>query len=89
MSGTMARQGGWVQLEQCDMCLAWNIAKMAKGGISCSTMREMHCFIEKPSAGVRNTQKWAVETPGHGDVKVAMERLLAMHRENPMAGCLP
>ena len=28
----MARQGGQVQLEQSDMCLALNMDKMAKGG---------------------------------------------------------
>jgi hypothetical protein len=34
MSATIAMQGGWVQLEQYDMGLAWNMAKMAKGGDS-------------------------------------------------------
>jgi len=34
MSGTMARQGGRVQLEQSDMCLALNMAKIPKGGFS-------------------------------------------------------
>ena len=32
MSATMARQGGRVQLEQSDMCLALNMTKMAKEG---------------------------------------------------------
>ena len=32
MSATVVRQGGQVQLEQSDMCLALNMAKMAKGG---------------------------------------------------------
>jgi len=34
MSATVVGQGGWVQLEQSDMCLALNMAKMAKGGFS-------------------------------------------------------
>jgi len=34
MSATMARQGGLVQLEQSDMRLALNMAKMAKCGFS-------------------------------------------------------
>jgi hypothetical protein len=34
MSASMARQGGRVQLEQSDMRLALNMAKMAKEGIS-------------------------------------------------------
>ena len=32
MSATMARQGGRVQLEQSDMCLALSVANMAKEG---------------------------------------------------------
>ena len=37
MSATMARQGGRVQLEQSNMRLALNMAKMAKGvrGVVC------------------------------------------------------
>jgi len=34
MSATMARQGGRVQLEQSDMCLAMDMAKMANGEFS-------------------------------------------------------
>jgi len=41
MSATMARQGGWVQLEQSNMRLALNIAKMAKGGFLNAAMKEM------------------------------------------------
>jgi len=40
MSATMARQGGWVQLEASNMRLALNMAKMAKGGISCAIIVE-------------------------------------------------
>jgi len=36
----MARQGGRVQLEQSDMRLALNMAKMAKGGFSRATVEE-------------------------------------------------
>jgi len=36
----MARQGGRVQLEQSDMRLASNIAKMAKEGIACAEIEE-------------------------------------------------
>jgi hypothetical protein len=36
----MGRQGDWVQLEQSDMCLALNVAKMAKGGISRGAIEE-------------------------------------------------
>jgi len=38
MSATMSRQGGWVQLEQSDMRLALNMAKMATGGFVHATI---------------------------------------------------
>jgi len=40
MSATMARQGGRVQLEQSDICLALNMAKMAKGWFSRAAIEE-------------------------------------------------
>jgi len=40
MSATMARQGGWVQLEQSNMRLVLNMAKMAKGGILRAAIEE-------------------------------------------------
>jgi hypothetical protein len=48
MSATMARQGGDVQLEQSDMRLALNMAKMAKGGFSRAAVEEMQYLIKKP-----------------------------------------
>jgi hypothetical protein len=36
----MARQGGWVQLEQSDMRLALNMTNMAKGGIPRAAIEE-------------------------------------------------
>jgi len=53
MSATMARQGGRVQLEQSDMHVALNMAKMAKEGILCAGMEEMKYLIKKPPAKVR------------------------------------
>ena len=44
MSATMARQGGRVQLQQSDVGLALNKAKMAKGGLSC-TAREQPKYL--------------------------------------------
>jgi len=40
MSATMVRQGGRVQLEQSDMRLALNMAKMVKGGFSRAAIDE-------------------------------------------------
>jgi len=74
MSATMARQGGWVQLEQSDMRLALNMAKMAKGGISCGAIEEMQQLIKKPRAEVREEMKRGVIFPRQNIVKAAIER---------------
>jgi len=89
MSATMARQEGRVQLEQSDMRLAVNMAKMAKGGFSRTAIEESQFLIKKPRAEVREEKKRGVEFPGHQDVKAATERHQAMLRENPTDGCLP
>jgi len=47
------------------MCLALNMAKMAKEGFSRSAIEEMKYLIKKPCAEVREEQKWGVEFPGH------------------------
>jgi len=74
MSATMARQGGWVQLEQSDMHQALNMAKMAKGGFSRTAIEERQLQIKKPQAGVREEKKRGVEFPAHYNVKAAMDR---------------
>jgi len=89
MSATMARQGGWVQLEQSDMHLALNMAKMAKWGFSRAPIEETQFLIKKPPVEVQEEKKWGVEYPGHKHVKVTMERHPAMLWENQMDGCLP
>jgi len=89
MSATMARQGGRVQLEQSDMHLALDVAKMSKEGLSRVTIEEMQFLIKRPCAEVREEKKWGVEFPGDRMVKAAIERHLAMLGQNQMAGCLP
>ena len=85
----MARQGGRVQLEQSDMRLALNIAKMPKEGVSCATIEETKYLIEKQCAKVREEKKRGVEFPGHNKVKAAIQRHPALVRQNQMSGCLP
>ena len=46
MSSTMARQGGWVQLEQSNMRLALYMSDLAKGGFSRATIEEMQYLID-------------------------------------------
>jgi len=89
MSATMARQGGQVQLEQLDMRLALNMAKMAKGGFSRAATEEMQYLIKKSRAEVREERKRGVEFPGHKKVMAAMERHPAIIHQNHTDGCLP
>jgi len=85
----MARQGGRVQLEQSNMRLALNMAKMAKEGFSHSAIEETKYLIKKPRAEVREEKKWGVEFPGQKKVKAAIQRHPAMLRQNQTSGCLP
>jgi hypothetical protein len=68
MSATMARQEGRAQLEQSDVRLALNMAKMAKGGFSHGTVEETQYLIKKPRAEVREQKKWGIEFPGYNKV---------------------
>jgi len=52
MSATTARQGGRVQLEQSDMRLALNMAKIAKRGFLSAGIEETQQLIKKPRAEV-------------------------------------
>jgi len=89
MSATMARQEGQEQLEQSDMPLAWNMARMATGGCLCAVIEETQCLIDEPLAEVREDKTWGVEFSGNAQVKAAMERHPAMVHENQMDGSLP
>jgi len=53
MSATVATQEGRVQLEQSDMRLALNMAKMAKAGFSRAAIEETQFLIKKPRAEVQ------------------------------------
>jgi len=89
MSATIARQGGRVQLEQSNMRLASNMAKMAKEGFSRATIEEMEHLIKKPCGEFRAEKKWDVELPGQSKVRAAIQRHPAMLRQNQTSGCLP
>jgi len=74
----MARQGDRVQLEQSNMHLIMNRAKMATGGFSCATWEETQQLINQPRAGVWKEKKWRVEYPGWKKVTAGIEKQLAM-----------
>jgi len=89
MSATMARQGGCVQLEQSDMRLVLNMAKMAKGEISCAMIEEKQYLVKIPYAEVWEDKKQDVKFPEHKTVKAAIERHPAMLRQNQTDVFLP
>jgi len=88
MSATMARQGGRVQLEQSNMRLALNMAKMAKEGFSRAAIEETKYLIKVPRAEVREEKMRGVEFPGYNMVKAAIQRHPAMLCQNQTSGCL-
>jgi len=89
MPATMVRYGGRVQIEQSDMPLTLNTAKMAIWGFLRTTIDETQQQIKKPCVIVREEKKWGVEFHGHILVKAAIERHPAMVYKNHMDGCLP
>jgi len=89
MSATMARQRGRVQLEHSDMHHALNMSKLAKEGFSRAAIEETQQLIKKPRAKIQEEKMWGVVFPWQNKVKAAIERHLAMIRENQMDGFLP
>ena len=53
----MARKGGQVQLEQSNMRLALNMAKIAKGGFSRTAMEEVQQQIKKTRTNIREEKR--------------------------------
>jgi len=62
---------------------------MAKEGFSRAAIEETKYLIKKQRAEVREEKKQGVEFPGHKKVKAAIQRHLAMLRQNQTSGCLP
>jgi hypothetical protein len=89
MSGTRARQAGRVQLEQSDMHLASNMAKMGKGGFPRAAIEDTQNLIKTPRAKDQRKRKRGVVFPGHNKLKAAIERHLELVHETQMDGCLP
>jgi histone H3/H4 len=73
MSAIMARQGGRVQLEQSDMRLALNMAKMAKEVFSRAAIEELKYLIQNPRAEVQEEKNQCVQFQGHKEVKAAIQ----------------
>jgi len=85
----MARQGGWVWLQQSDMCLALNMAKMAKDGFSLAALEETKYLIKKPCAELQEEMKRSVEFHAHKRVKAGIQGHPAMLHHNQTSGCPP
>jgi hypothetical protein len=73
MSAIMARQGGRVQLEQSDMRLALNMAKMAKEVFSHAAIEESKYLIQNPRAEVQEEKNRGIQFQGHEEVKAAIQ----------------
>jgi len=84
----MARQGGWVQLEQSDICLVLNMAKMAKGGFLCTTIEKTQYLVNKFRTKVRKVRMLVDLFPGYWQVRAAIERHSALVCEHKTNGCL-
>jgi len=87
MTAAMARQEGWVQLEESDMRLALNTAKMAKEGFLRAAKEETKYLHKKQCAEVQAEKKRGVEIPAHNEVKAAIQSPPAMLRQNQTSGC--
>jgi len=74
----MVRQGGRIQLEQSDMRLAWNMAKMPKAGFLCTSIQYMQQLMKEPRAEVQEEKKQGVQSPGHTMVNTGIDRHPAM-----------
>jgi len=89
MSAIMARPGGRVQLDQSDMRLAFNMAKMARRGFSRAKLQKTQQQTKKAPADVREKTKQVVVFPAHNHVNAALESHPAMVCENQTDDCLP
>jgi len=89
MFATLARQGGRVHLEQSDIHLALNLAKMPERQFSCGAIEETQQLITKHPTQVQERMKREVEFPCHHKVKAAIERHPAMVYKNQTDSCLP
>jgi hypothetical protein len=78
MAATMARKEGCVQLEQSNMGLVLNMAKIAQGRFSRGAIREMQYLIKKPCAEVRAENTLGVDFRWHQKVKAVIARQTAM-----------
>jgi len=88
MSATLARQGGRIQLEQSNMLLAWNMAKLGDGGFLYTAMEEIQYLITRPHGEAQEVRKGGVKSPGHGEMKSATEKHPPMVCENQIDSCL-
>jgi len=89
ISAIVARQGCPVKLEQSDMRLALNIAKLAKAGFLPTAIEETQYLHKKPRAKVHKEKKRQVGFTGHKAVMAVIQTHPAMHRHNETNGFHP
>lgn len=65
ISATMARQEGWLQIQQSNMRLALNMTEMANRMFSHTSIHVTHQIIKKLRTQVQEGTQRAIECPGH------------------------
>jgi hypothetical protein len=73
MPATMAKQGGWVQLEQSGTHFALNLTNMPIGGYSRAGIKETQQLFKKHHTKVREEKKRGVVFLEHNMLKAAIE----------------
>jgi hypothetical protein len=87
MSITMARHGGQILLDQSDMRLSLNMAKLAQDRNLHSTIEEARYLIEKAHTEASDETMCGVMFCGLTKVNAVMERHCDMLLQNHMEGC--
>jgi len=85
----MALQGGQVQLELSDMCLALKMSEMAKGGQLHTAIDGTQYRIQLLPRKAQEQTMWGVQFPSDTMGNTAIERKPAIIRQNHTAGCFP
>jgi hypothetical protein len=89
MSGTIARHGGQVQLDESYMPLALNMGKLATAGFLHITEWEIQYCMKKPCSEVQEAKRGGVEYQRQTMLKAATNTLLATLIHNHTDGYLP
>jgi hypothetical protein len=89
MSAMGAWQGGRVQLEQSNMCIAFSMAIIATRRFTWAAIVETQYKIIQPWAEIQVESNWGWQCDGQNNMKETIVRHPAIHQESQMAGGNP